>query len=111
MASKRNIIRPTPEEDAAINAGIAQDPDSPELEEEFFKRARPASEVLPGLIGKAGAEALLKKRGRPVGSGKKEQLTVRFDTEVIEAFKGAGEGWQTKMNDALKDWLKTHRVG
>jgi uncharacterized protein (DUF4415 family) len=35
---------------------------------------------------------------------------VRFDADVIEVFKGAGDGWQTKMNDALKDWLKTHNV-
>lgn len=30
------------------------------------------------------------------------------DAEVIAAFKATGEGWQTRMNDALKDWLQTH---
>jgi len=49
-------------------------------------------------------------RGRPAGSGTKVQMTVRFDADVIEAFKSAGDGWQTRMNDALKDWLKTHHV-
>jgi uncharacterized protein (DUF4415 family) len=33
---------------------------------------------------------------------------VRFDADVIEAFKVNGKSWQTRMNDALKDWLKTH---
>ena len=35
-------------------------------------------------------------------------LTVRYDAEVVEAFKATGKGWQTRMNAALKDWLKTH---
>jgi uncharacterized protein (DUF4415 family) len=49
-------------------------------------------------------------RGRPLGSGTKVQMTVRFDADVIQAFKQAGDGWQTRMNDALRDWLATHRV-
>ncbi len=27
---------------------------------------------------------------------------------IVEAFKATGKGWQTRMNAALKDWLKTH---
>lgn len=49
----------------------------------------------------------LVRRGRPVGSHK-TATTIRFDDEVIEAFKSTGKGWQTRMNAALKDWLKTH---
>lgn len=49
-----------------------------------------------------------KQRGRPVGSGNKEQVAIRFDNEVLSAFRSAGPGWQTRMNDALKDWLRTH---
>lgn len=56
-------------------------------------------------------EALTKRRvGRPVGSGSKEQVAIRFDREVIAAFKATGTGWQTRMNAALKDWLKTHQA-
>ena len=36
-------------EEAAINAGIAADPDAFELDEEWFKRARPASEMAPHI--------------------------------------------------------------
>lgn len=54
-------------------------------------------------------EAVAKRRaGRPPGSGTKEQVAVRFDKEVLAAFRASGRGWQTRMNDALKDWLKTH---
>lgn len=48
------------------------------------------------------------KRGRPAGSAKKEQVAIRLDHEVLAAFRSSGPGWQTRMNAALRDWLKTH---
>jgi uncharacterized protein (DUF4415 family) len=54
------------------------------------------------------AVATYKKRGRPVGSGTKEQVAIRFDRDVLLAFRNAGPGWQTRMNDALRDWLLSH---
>ncbi|MBS0507029.1 MAG: BrnA antitoxin family protein [Proteobacteria bacterium] len=57
----------------------------------------------------AGMAAAAKKRGRPMGSGAKEQVAIRFDRDVLAAFRAAGPGWQTRMNDALKDWLSTHK--
>ena len=59
------------------------------------------AEMLAGM-------AAAKKRGRPAGSGSKEQVSVRFDQDVLAAFRAYGPGWQTRMNAALKDWLKTH---
>lgn len=56
----------------------------------------------------AGLVAALKKRGRPLGSGTKEQVAIRLDRDVLAAFRTAGPGWQTRMNDALRDWLRTH---
>jgi uncharacterized protein (DUF4415 family) len=55
-----------------------------------------------------GMAVALKKRGRPIGSGTKEQVAIRFDRDVLAAFRATGAGWQTRMNEALKDWLKTH---
>jgi uncharacterized protein (DUF4415 family) len=52
--------------------------------------------------------AAARKRGRPAGSGSKEQVAIRFDREVLAAFRASGPGWQTRMNEALKDWLRTH---
>lgn len=34
--------------------------------------------------------------------------TVRFDADVLTAFKATGSGWQTRMNEALKEWLREH---
>ncbi len=47
--TKRKVILPTPEEDAAIRAAIAEDPDTFELDAEWFREARPLKEVLPDL--------------------------------------------------------------
>jgi uncharacterized protein (DUF4415 family) len=37
-------------------------------------------------------------------------VTVRFSPEVVEYFKATGEGWQTRMNDALQQYVKKHRT-
>lgn len=50
----------------------------------------------------AGGEALLGKRGRKPDSNAKQLLTLRLDPQVIEYFRSTGEGWQTRMNDALR---------
>ena len=56
----------------------------------------------------AALESYRAKRGRPSGSGTKEQVAIRLDRDVLAAFRASGAGWQTRMNDALKDWLSTH---
>lgn len=35
-------------------------------------------------------------------------VTIRYSHEVLEAFKSTGEGWQVRMDTALKDWLKNN---
>ena len=63
---------------------------------------------LTGEELKAGLAVALRKRGRPTGSGTKEQVAIRIDREILETFRKDGPGWQTRMNDALRDWLKSH---
>jgi uncharacterized protein (DUF4415 family) len=50
------------------------------------------------------------RRGRPAGTGKKVSTTVRFDGDVVAGFRAMGRGWQTRMNDALREWLAAHPV-
>ncbi|AVO49608.1 hypothetical protein C6568_10260 [Melaminivora suipulveris] len=59
--------------------------------------------------GRIGAEQSAEHR-LPHGQrrGAKEQVALRIDREVLAAFRAAGPGWQTRMNDGLKDWLRTH---
>ncbi|RXZ38225.1 hypothetical protein D9O50_01365 [Oxalobacteraceae bacterium CAVE-383] len=89
---KIGTIRPTMEEDKAITKAALSDPDALPLTDDQLRQLKP-----------------MRPRGRPVGSGTKVQITVRFDEDVIEAFKSEGAGWQTKMNGALRQWLLEHR--
>ena len=86
--SGRVLVLPTPAEDARIRAGIAADPDTYEVSDDEFK--------------------LMRRPGRPLGSGTKTQVTLRLDAEVLEKFRASGDGWQTRINDALKSWVQTH---
>lgn len=70
--------------------------DAPELTDEFFEQA-------DEYIGDK-----LIRRGRPKAEQTKQALTVRYDADIVAAFKATGKGWQTRMNEALRDWLKTH---
>ena len=52
-------------------------------------------------------------RGRPVGSVKadtKQAVTVRYSPDVLAACRAMGTGWQAKMDDALREWLRTHNA-
>lgn len=82
------------------------DDDNPEWMDADFARARPASEVLPELFGTKTAKMMLKPRGRPRSEVVKERITIRFDADVLEAFRSTGKGWQTRMNDAMRDWVR-----
>jgi len=66
--------------------------------------------VLPQIFGKELADEMLTRKatGRPLGSGVKASTTVRFDKDILDTFKATGKGWQTRMNNALREWLKTH---
>jgi uncharacterized protein (DUF4415 family) len=83
----------------------AVDDDNPLWTKEDFKRARPATEVLPALIGEKAANELFRGRGRPAGEHEKVSTTVRLDKDVIDAFKAEGRGWQTRINQALRDHM------
>jgi uncharacterized protein (DUF4415 family) len=39
----------------------------------------------------------------------KERITIRLSSEVVEHFRATGDGWQTRVDSALQDWLKTHQ--
>jgi uncharacterized protein (DUF4415 family) len=86
----------------------ALDDDSPLLTKQDFTRARPATEVLPALIGEKAANELFRGRGRPAGEHEKVSTTVRLDKDVLDAFKAEGRGWQTRINQTLRDHMPRH---
>ena len=80
------------------------DDDNPPLTRAELRRARPAAEVLPKLIGETAATALLRRpRGRPIKPDKKVNQTLRIDPDVLEAYRQQGRGWQTRINQVLRE--------
>ena len=75
-----------------------------ELTAADLKRFRPAQEVLPKTL-----LAKLKVRG-PQKKPIKERITIRLSPEVVQRFRETGDGWQTRVDAALKDWLRSHKL-
>lgn len=82
------------------------DDDSPAWTEENSARSRPFSKLPKSLQTKLAAR---KPRG-PQKSPTKISTTIRLSSEVIESFRATGTGWQTRIDSALRDWLKAHKV-
>ena len=59
-----DIIIPTPEEDAIINAGIAADPDTDELSDEWFADAKSSAEAVPHVLERYRRAVAERKPGR-----------------------------------------------
>ncbi|MGE8450968.1 MAG: BrnA antitoxin family protein [Pseudomonadales bacterium] len=56
-------------------------------------------------------ESPVKRGGRPKSSVTKLPVTIRLSPDVVEPFRASGKGWQTRMNEALREWLKTNPMG
>jgi uncharacterized protein (DUF4415 family) len=89
---KLGTILPSPEEDAAIAAAAASDADAMPLTDEEWKAVKPVARV-----------------GRPPSRRPlKVPTTIRFDADVLAALKATGKGWQTRVNEAMREWIKSH---
>ena len=86
------IVLPTPEEDAAIFAAAEADPDAQPL------TAAQLASMVP----------MRSLRGRPKAEKKKLLLSVRYSPEVVAFFKATGEGWQSRMDSVLKEYVAKH---
>ena len=94
--TEREIIIPTDEEEADIQRGIAIDPDAPEWTDEDWARARPATEVVPHIV-----EENRRTRGKQK-SPTKVFVGIRLDADIVAHFRESGKGWQTRLNEALR---------
>ena len=91
--SKRTTVRvPTAAEDKAIMAAAKSDPDSQPL------ILRQLNAMIP----------LRLPLGRPKSENKKLLVSVRYSPEVITYFKSTGEGWQSRMDGVLRQYVARH---
>lgn len=95
----KKSLRPLSDaEEARIQAGIAADPDSPELTDAQIASARPFTDTFPAL-----AESIKRARGRPKVESPKEAVTLRLSPTTIARFKAAaGTDWRLRMTEALE---------
>jgi len=86
--------------DEDIRRAIAEDPDAaPELTEEMIADMRPAEELFPELV--AAWRARRGKQKRPT----KVPVSIRLDPDVVEYFRSTGEGWQSRINEVLVEYV------
>lgn len=84
-----SIALPTPEEDAAIVAAATDDPDAQPLTDAQLAAMVPLRTL----------------RGRPKTENRKVLLSVRYSPEVVAFFRSTGEGWQSRMDAVLREYV------
>ncbi len=45
------------------------------------------------------------RRGRPPLARPKISTTIRLSQDVLDHFRAGGRGWQTRIDEALRDWI------
>lgn len=87
-----NVRMPSAEEDKAITAAAKSDPDAQPLTPQQLKSMLPIKAL----------------RGRPKSENKKLLVSVRYSQEVVEFFKSTGDGWQSRMDGVLRQYVARH---
>lgn len=90
VSKRPTVVMPTSEEDKLILAAARSDPDAQPLTPKQLKEMVPLRKVL----------------GRPKSERRKVLLSVRYSPEVIAFFKSTGEGWQSRMDGVLREYVE-----
>lgn len=94
--SKRPTVRmPTKEEDKALTAAAKSDRDAQPLTPSQLKAMVPIRAL----------------RGRPKSENRKLLVSVRYSPEVLAYFKSTGDGWQSRMDSVLRQYVARHSRG
>ncbi len=91
VSKRPTVVMPTVEEDKAIQAAARLDPDAQPLTPKQLKAMVP-----------------LRSLGRPKSERRKLLLSVRYSPEVVAYFKSTGEGWQSRMDGVLREYVERH---
>jgi len=87
----------TDSQEAEIQRMIASDPDAPEATDEQIAQAKPFAEAFPDL-----SASIKRARGRPALDNPKQQVSIRLSPDVLSKLKSQGRGWQSKVDDILR---------
>jgi uncharacterized protein (DUF4415 family) len=89
ISKRPAITMPTLQEDKAINAAARNDPDALPLTSKQLKAMVPLRAL----------------RGRPKSDSPKQLVSVRYSAEVLDYFRSTGEGWQSRMDGVLREYV------
>ncbi len=76
--------------------------DAPEWTDDVFDRAA----IYKGGKLVRPADGTLTRRGRPKLANPKQQITLRLDGDVIDRLRETGPGWQSRINEILRNAVK-----
>ena len=86
------VVMPSTLQDREINAAAKADPDAQPLTPKQLKAMVPLRSL----------------RGRPKLASPKQLVSVRYSAEVLAYFKSTGEGWQSRMDGVLREYVTRH---
>ncbi len=86
------VVMPTVAEDKIITAAAKSDQDARPLTPKQLEAMVPMSAL----------------RGRPKSDNKKLLVSVRYSPEVVAYFKSTGDGWQSRMDGVLRQYVESH---
>ena len=89
VSKRPAIVIPTEKEDKLIAAAAKADPDAQPLTPKQLKAMVPLRAL----------------RGRPKSASPKQLVSVRYSPEVLDFFKATGEGWQSRMDGVLRQYV------
>ena len=83
----------TDAEDAVTTAAALSDPDSLPFTDAEWEAVKPSVRI-----------------GRPKAEVTKERITIRLSRDVVSQFRATGDGWQTRMDSALRQYIAEHPI-
>lgn len=92
ISKRPAVAMPTVAEDKVITAAAKADPDAQPLTPKQLQEMVPLKSV----------------RGRPKLESKKLLVSVRYSPEVVAYFRSTGEGWQSRMDGVLQQYVARH---
>ena len=92
ISKRTSIEMPTLAEDKAITDAAKADPDAQPLTPEQLESMIPMRTL----------------RGRPKSAITKQLVSMRYSREVLEYFKSTGEGWQSRIDRVLREYVSRH---
>jgi uncharacterized protein (DUF4415 family) len=88
---------------AAAPEHVTYDPENPPMAPGEFDNA-----IVSHSYAELKEKLAQRRRRGPQKAPKKHATSIRFDDDVLCALKATGKGWQTRVNDVMREWVNSH---